>query len=108
VSMDTDAAGNLYVSGIFQQNITLGDFALTTVLPQHFIMKLSPDGDVVWARTGDSDNQVSTSDLVVGQDGYLYISGIFTSSQVKYDGTVFLEYEHFNAEMPLPRPCVAK
>lgn len=108
VSMDTDAQGNLYVSGTFQEHITLGDFALTTVLPQNFIMKLNPEGDVVWARTGDPDNYVSVSDLAIGLDGNLYLSGVFASPQVKYDGTVFLEYEHFNADTPLPRPYVIK
>jgi hypothetical protein len=108
VSLDTDADGNLYVGGGFQGSVTFDDITLMTVNPQGFVMKMNPNGDVLWAKTGDADNLVYVSDMCVGRDGNVYISGSAVGPHVKFNGVVMWENEFYDADNPRARPYAAK
>jgi hypothetical protein len=68
----TDASGNVYVTGTFDNTITLGRTTLTSLgNADGFLLKLSPGGEVIWAaslggnrtRTAGASPSVSTAML---------------------------------------------
>ena len=82
--VDTDSAGNVYVSGGFQSSMTVGSTTLTSAGSYDlFITKLDTSGNFQWAGKlggiGD-DNSGWLSSLAVDASGNSYISGGMNSS----------------------------
>jgi hypothetical protein len=73
----TDAEGNVYLVGGFEGVGTFGGVTLTSAgSTDAFLVKYAPDGDVVWARRGGSDQ----GDLAYGvavTGGAAHVSGSF-------------------------------
>src|SRR5690606_39092960 len=76
-SVAVDAAGNVYVTGYFTGAITLGSFTLTSPGPdqEFYLVKLSPEGDVLWARSGGGVSDDVGYGLAVDAAGDVYVSG---------------------------------
>ncbi|MCC3155729.1 SBBP repeat-containing protein [Hymenobacter sp. 15J16-1T3B] len=74
-STATDAAGNVYVTGYFQQSISLGSISLTS--PDHsnmFVAKLNPSGQYQWAIKVAG---ASPTGLALDAAGNAYLTGTF-------------------------------
>jgi hypothetical protein len=88
-SMVLDDAGNSYLLGIFNGNITLNSSGSPTVLVSSgdediFIQKLNTNGDFVWGkRIGDYQSDRGNS-LTIGIDETLYTTGFF-EHEVDFD-----------------------
>ncbi|MEM6559853.1 MAG: SBBP repeat-containing protein [Myxococcota bacterium] len=64
----TDANGNIYLSGSFSGTVEFGTFTLSTTGDDDqdaLLMKLSPDGSVLWARQAGSANSDGGSEISV-------------------------------------------
>ncbi len=78
ICLATDAAGNIYVAGDFWATATYGSYNFTSydaILQQStmgvFILKLSPDGSIVWAVSEAGANLI---DLEVDAYGNIYFA----------------------------------
>ncbi|MGZ4035310.1 MAG: T9SS type A sorting domain-containing protein [Bacteroidia bacterium] len=81
-SIKCDAAGNVYICGLFSGSITMGTFTLTSPGSYYdaFIAKYAPDGTVLWAQNaGGSFDDVAWS-MVLDNAGKVYITGEFNAS----------------------------
>jgi hypothetical protein len=76
-----DPAGNLLVTGSFADTVTFGGDALMSAgMDDIFVAKLSPSGDVLWAkRFGDGDYQVGQA-IAVDAAGNVLLTGYFNGS----------------------------
>ena len=88
--VDTDSAGNVYVSGGFQSSMTVGSTALTSAGSNDlFIVKLDSSGNFLWANkvggSGD-ENPGWMASLAVDSAGNSYVSGQMSDS-VTVNGT---------------------
>jgi len=83
-----DAAGNVYIAGVFTQAADFDPGAGTTpwMVPQgandeEFVAKYTPDGALAWAkRFGGGLGDLSTQGLTVDALGNTYVSGGFTGT----------------------------
>src|SRR5688572_1374536 len=75
VSTATDAAGNVYVSGIFSGTLSFGATSIVaTGGIDAFLIKYDPNGNFIWAQktgTPDNENQVKTT---VTSNGETYLT----------------------------------
>jgi hypothetical protein len=81
LSIEVDAAGDVYATGIFGDAIDTG-CAGGPIIPQTnqnaFLVKLAGDsGDCVWDRHLASDNAVAADDILLDGDGNVYLVGVF-------------------------------
>ncbi|QKG59233.1 gliding motility-associated C-terminal domain-containing protein (plasmid) [Hymenobacter sp. BRD128] len=85
-----DAAGNRYVTGIFQGNIQFGATTLSTnsLYSDVFVAKIDPAGNYLWAlRAGDpSSNEIGTA-IALDASGNVYVTGIFRGSSITFGTT---------------------
>lgn len=82
-SVTTDAAGNIFVAGQFYGSVAFGSFTLTSMDGSDgFVMKLSPDGTVLWAKqfAGAGNMNIKAGTVAVGNDGYVYVAGGFVGT----------------------------
>lgn len=64
--VSTDAANNVYVSGRFQESLTIGANALASAGGYDvYLAKLDPTGDVLWAQSFGTASDDLAQDLVV-------------------------------------------
>ncbi|MRG91605.1 SBBP repeat-containing protein [Polyangium spumosum] len=87
VSVSTDAQGNILLAGAFQGAMNLGGNMLTSGGKEDaFVAKLSPTGQVLWAkRFGDAQNQSATG-IAADAQGNVYVTGIFIGT-VNFGGS---------------------
>lgn len=107
-SLVTDAQGNIYLVGLFQESFDFGGIQLTTTYAQSFWAKLSPDGDVIWAKTGDASNLMNLSSLAVDSSGQVYLSGTYSSPTLSVNGQTLITYEGYVENETRSRPFVMK
>jgi hypothetical protein len=80
-----DKVGNTIVTGYFEDDITFTGVSGTsqwTATTTHdnielFLVKYSPDGEVLWGLHGTSEEDVEGSVLEVDADGNIYLTGHF-------------------------------
>ena len=76
--IDVDAAGNAYVVGPFEETASFGPFILTSAGDYDaFLVKYSPEGDVLWARSGGGPLEDFVLDVALDASGNAYIAGFF-------------------------------
>ncbi|RAK64049.1 T9SS type A sorting domain-containing protein [Hymenobacter edaphi] len=95
-STATDASGNIYLTGAFQNTVTFGATTLTSVGQSDiFVAKWSPaTGRFLWAkRAGGSAGEQAVSLAVSG--GNVYIGGIFDSRSVSFDNVTIANGGNF-------------
>lgn len=78
----TDNDGNVYVTGVFQETADFdpgpNQFLMTSSGNLDiFIVKLTPNGDFVWAKKLDGVEYEESNGLGTDSDGNLYVSGYF-------------------------------
>ncbi|MCO5252626.1 MAG: T9SS type A sorting domain-containing protein [Candidatus Kapabacteria bacterium] len=81
-AVDVDPAGNCFVTGGFDGNITIGDIVLTSSGSRDiFVAKYSGDGDVVWAKkAGGSSVDEALAIKYYSSDKMLYLTGGFAGT----------------------------
>jgi hypothetical protein len=77
----TDAAGNTYVTGFFQDTLVLGPHILSYPRRCLAVAKLDPDGNWLWARqntyAGTSVSLSRCTSVAVDASGNVYVGGSF-------------------------------
>jgi len=77
-SIALDAAGNVYVTGAFEQTIDLGTFSLTSAGDWDvFIAKLDANGNFVWAKRFGGAVMDDGNSIAVDAAGNVHVTGIF-------------------------------
>lgn len=83
-----DAAGNTYIAGHFNENITFGPYTLLDYDERDaFVVKSDPDGNIVWARSITNDGPMHAFAISLF-DTTLYITGDL-SGTATVDGHTF-------------------
>ena len=84
----TDAAGNAYVTGAFEDDITIGTTTLSAAIlgPDFFLVKLDPAGNVVWLKHGTGSSNDEANSLSLDGMGNIYLAGYSFSFSFTYDG----------------------
>ncbi len=73
-----DADGNVYFVGGFEGTGTFGSVVLESAgSTDAFLVKYDPDGNVLWARRGGSDQGDLAYGVAVTDDGWAHVSGSF-------------------------------
>ena len=73
-----DADGNVYFVGGFEGTGTFGSVVLESAgSTDAFLVKYDPDGNVIWARRGGSDQGDLAYGVAVTGDGQAHVSGSF-------------------------------
>lgn len=79
--IDTDASNNIYVVGTFASSVDFDPNQGVDELYGHsgdaFVLKLTDNGDYLWARQIDGDYKIWGYDIVVSPDGTSYSTGGF-------------------------------
>lgn len=91
-----DAAGDVYMTGHFDESIDFGGETLTGSNKWIFVAKLDATGEHVWSRTFASENdrgQGTGYGLAVDPAGSAYVTGEFTRTVDFGTGTVTAEEE---------------
>jgi len=78
----TDAAGNVYITGVYQETADFdpgeGEFMLTSTGGLDiFVVKLDPNGNFVWAKSIGGTEYEETSAIGTDALGNIYVSGYF-------------------------------
>lgn len=95
-SIGYDARGNIYITGIFGKDFTVGGKTLkATGTMNYFLMKLDPSGNPVWAKSWSTGGAVTTSTelllpnyINVDRYGDVYSVTNFTTS-ITYDSVTY-------------------
>jgi len=86
----TDDMGNTYVSGTFVDLIQLGSYTITTADSLGmFLMKLSQQGNIEWAKLLFTDENMSNKTILkISPSGKLLVSGTCKNHQSDFDNLI--------------------
>lgn len=79
-ALAVDAAGNVYLAGFFGRRFSFGSVVFTsaTGVTDSFLLKLDPQGETVWSKTGGVTNgNAYVGGVATDAAGNVYISGDF-------------------------------
>jgi hypothetical protein len=76
-----DAQGNVYITGLFSETITMGSYTLTSPNGYFdmFIAKYDPNGNVLWAKRAGSDYDEVGWGIEIDNAGKIYVGGEFNA-----------------------------
>ena len=91
-SIGVDVNGNSYITGFFKSpSITFGSFTLTndttTNSADVFVVKYSPSGNVLWAKSAGGGFNDMGYGISIGATGNAYITGYFRSHTITFGST---------------------
>ncbi len=90
-ALGLDADGNLYLGGTYWFEANFGNFQLSNDIGKAiFILKLDPNGQIIWSKSLTGDGLRELSDLAVAENGDLVVTGFF-SGQLSLNATQVLE-----------------
>lgn len=75
-----DALGNLFAVGSFTGTLDLGPTQMSSESSDGFLMKMAPDGQVIWARLITGPDTTYASQVAVDAANNCYVSGLFYQS----------------------------
>ena len=85
-SVATDASGNVYVTGFYSSHTMFfgADTINNTGVWNMFIAKYSPNGNLLWVKSGEGSSSVIAYSVIVNSLGYICVTGSFggTSSLI--------------------------
>ena len=77
--IDVDTAGNVYISGFYNNAISIDSIVLQASGQDIFVAKFSNSGNLRWARSAGSGNTTANSVYVTDQ-GDAYVTGLFNGT----------------------------
>lgn len=88
-NLKVDTNGNIYAAGgLYQNTFTYDDTTLSYTNKTTFIVKLDPNGDLVWSgiMEGPQDNTEynQVTDIEIDNTGNVFVSGIFNHDQIAF------------------------
>lgn len=88
----TDNSGNVYSTGYFQNQVTIGSTTLTSAgVYDVFVAKFNNSGVPLWAiRFGGTTMDYGNS-IALGADGSIYVTGYF-QNQITINGTTYSSF----------------
>ena len=106
-AVNTDASGNVYITGYFWGSISFGSITLVTpqVSQQNcsefflyiFTAKMSPSGAFLWAKEEGIDRQNIGNSVTTDVSGNVYTTGYITPTEYSvtscFQGTVIYQYD---------------
>ena len=76
-----DGMGNIYITGSFGDQITLGDYTISAMDEKDaFLAKISKDGEVVWVKNMGTNEGIQKSRAITSDGTYLYVVGHYYNS----------------------------
>jgi len=87
-TLAVDAAGNVYLAGFFEEGFSFGSVVFTSAsgTTDSFLLKLDPQGQTVWSKTGGVTNgDAYLRGVATDAAGNVYISGNF-EGQLNFGG----------------------
>jgi hypothetical protein len=81
-SIATDSNGNVYVTGYFTQNITIGNTPQLNSAGDYdvYVAKYNTNGDAQWAKSFGNTGKDRGMSIATDSNGNVYVTGIFTGS----------------------------
>ena len=70
-----DSSGNIYITGEFSGTANFDTQFLTAQNSDAFIVKLNESGNITWLKQGISPNNARGNDIVISNDGSVYVCG---------------------------------
>ena len=91
-ALATDLSGNVYATGKYNQatggNVIFGSTHLAPIGNDDiFIVKYDSLGNVIWAKNAGGTGNDQANGIAVDNSGNLYLTGVFTSSVLKFSRT---------------------
>lgn len=82
-----DANGNSYTTGVFNRIVTFGSYTFDAGTGSGmFLVKYDSNGTVLWAKSAQNDDRISSTSLKVDASGNIYIAGSFYASSFTFAG----------------------
>lgn len=76
---------NAIISGIFEGNVDLGDYSLTSqAVLDVFLAKLDVNGNVVWAKRSGGEENEYLGIVSLDDDDNIYLTGEYTSRNISF------------------------
>ena len=95
--LKTDKSGNLVITGNFEGSITFGATTLTsTGASDVCIVKLQPDGNVVWAKQFTGSLVDKGGALICDDQRNIYTTGTYLSNDLNIGGSSFTAPKTYN------------
>jgi hypothetical protein len=86
----TDGSGNIYMTGYFGDTIFFGSKILISKgFNDVFVVKLSPDGNVSWAKQYGGSDYDWGQGIDCDDNGNIYITGLFDSDTINLGSNTF-------------------
>jgi hypothetical protein len=90
--IDSDDEGNIYVSGVYDSQITFGSFSsISNGQKDIFLAKFDVNGNAIWAKTLGGTGNEEGCEIEVNSNGNIFITG-------SYPGTITFNGESFTAK----------
>ncbi|GAB4342173.1 MAG: hypothetical protein OHK0038_22020 [Flammeovirgaceae bacterium] len=90
--IDSDSEGNIYVSGVYDTQISFGSISLTSNGQKDiFLVKFDANGNAIWAKSIGSTGNDEGCEIEVNTNGNVFFTGSYT-------GTLTLNNETFAAK----------
>jgi hypothetical protein len=79
--IDTDASGNIYVSGVFSNSIDFDGLILTAAGSSDiFLIKMDSNGNIIWGKKIGNNGAEEGCEIEVNEIGEVFITGGFSQS----------------------------
>lgn len=79
LGLTIDPSGNIIICGTYWSNCTFGPYTLGGSADHIFVVKYSPAGNVIWAKTGGGQGDDHGYDMVTNAAGDIFITGYLST-----------------------------
>lgn len=120
-SVTTDNAGNIYITGDYEDTLVLGSHILTTMAnskkvpyAETFLAKYAPDGTIIWAKQSQYENGLDFGNgytipmIVSDKKNDIFMELLADTSNFTFGGYTFTIPASSKEEMRLGTVCIAK
>jgi hypothetical protein len=82
-NQETDAQGNLYITGRYSGTVSLGAYTFTSAGTNDILLaKLDPAGNVLWAKTYGGQGQDNVHAIAIDNSGNIILTGQFSQTAI--------------------------